>query len=99
MKTLEDMLQDGVQMAEAMKGQRLFDKIKIIVKFIEENIETLVTEVDGLKNDGKTKKEIAVEILNEIFDVPFLGEKGEAMILGWLVNRAVKFFNKVGWKL
>ncbi|MDD2773393.1 MAG: hypothetical protein PHP45_06825 [Elusimicrobiales bacterium] len=48
---------------------------------------------EGLK--GADKRELAVAIINELVDVPFLPEKLEEVLIGWGVDTTVHALNKL----
>ncbi len=65
-------------------------------KKVQQVVEQIEFENQGV--DGQTKKQIAVDILNKLIDIPFINEGTEAIILGILVDKAVYYFNEFIWK-
>jgi hypothetical protein len=49
----------------------------------------------GYEKSGKLKKAWAVEVLNEKFDIPWIGEKTEAKILGILIDIVVEVWQQL----
>ena len=47
---------------------------------------------------GEDKKAVALELINDIVDVPFVPEFVESALIGWSIDLAVDLFNKLGGK-
>lgn len=75
--------------------QAVFEVYTIImdaVKVIEEysaNIKPLT---------GEDKKAVAVELMNDIIDIPWIPEFVEAALISWSIDLVVEVFNKLGGK-
>jgi len=65
-----------------------------IVSQVVQTIENFASELSDIS--GEEKRDAAVEILNEILDVPFMPEFVEASLLGWSIDLTVSLFNKIG---
>lgn len=67
----------------------------IIIDVIQK-IETYSNEVQQLTSEDK--KAVAVEMLNDIIDVPWVPEFVESSLISWSIDLVVNVFNKVGGK-
>ena len=67
----------------------------IIIEVIKK-VETYSVEVKTLT--GEDKKKLAVEIINEVVDIPWMPEYIEAAIFGWSIDLLIDVFNKLGGK-
>jgi hypothetical protein len=77
----------NVEMAKAV-----FEIITLAVKKIEDyskNVQSLTSE---------EKKSLAVRVINELVDIPWVPESIEAVLFGWLVDFAIHLFNKLSGK-
>jgi hypothetical protein len=45
---------------------------------------------------GEEKRDAAVEILNDLLDIPFMPEFVEASLIGWSIDILVTSFNRIG---
>ena len=99
MKTLDELIEAGAKLFNDLEGESTFTKVKLIAKFVEENIKELSEEIKELDDSGKTKKEIAVCILNNAIDIPFIGEGLEEKFFGFLIDLAVKILKRSNWKI
>ncbi len=86
---------------EKEKDMNIVEKMNVLnsketFKKVQQVVEQVELEHKGI--DGQTKKQIAVKLLNEIIDIPFISESTEAIILGILVDKAVYYFNEFVWK-
>jgi len=92
----------------AKKAQELLDKLGAVkdkiktVKSLKEAAEAVpdvVKLVEGVGQDedikGSDKKALAVAILNELIDIPFLPESVEGMLIGWAIDAVIAALNKL----
>lgn len=64
-------------------------------------ITNTVTMIEAYAEDledfqGEQKREVAVNMLNEIIDIPFIPEFVESSLIGWSIDLAVDLFNRIG---
>lgn len=90
---------DGLaDVKEAVKGASGFlDKIiagaQAIGKLVYSAVKYVETIAADLQLVGRQKKELAVEIINQLIDLPLLPEKSEALIIGFAIDVLVTGFN------
>ena len=83
-------------------GKAVFDRIKTIhgvdgaiaaLPEVIRAVETKASEVTGMT--GAQKKELAVEVINALVDIPFLPEKLEGILIGWAIDAVIAALNKL----
>lgn len=90
------------------KAQELLDKldaVKVRIKGISglkaaiEAIPEVITLVEKLSAAedlaSADKKKLAVAVINELVDIPFLPESVEEMLIGWAIDAVISAFNKL----
>lgn len=70
--------------------------LKEIVANIPETVVAVEKFAKTVKLTGDDKKEVAVEIVNRLVDIPFVPEAAEAVIISFAIDAAVAAFNKYG---
>jgi|GEM_PF-950143 len=84
------------------EGKAVFSRIKTIhgidgalsaLPEVVKAVEAKAAAVCGLS--GEEKKELAVEIINALVDIPYLPESLEAKLIGFGVDAAVAALNKI----
>lgn len=63
--------------------------IDIIVHI--ENYATVIRTVPG-----EQKREVAIDVINKLVNIPILPEFVEGSIIGWMIDILVQTFNKIG---
>lgn len=81
---------------EIKKGRGLLAIIKAVF-MVAPLIEEIVAS--GTKLTSEQKKEVAVRIINELVDIPFLWEGAEATLIGLFVDGIIAGFNVLYGKL
>lgn len=83
------------------KGQHIFqdfkDKKLNIIQLIQEVVklvESIASEFGG--TTGKEKKEIAIQAIQSVIDIPFVPQGLEAWIYGFLIDQIVGALNNSG---
>ena len=66
--------------------------IKKVARTILNVVKAAEDIYSGYEKSGKQKKEWAVAVLNDKFDIPFIGEKTEAKLLGVLIDIVVEIW-------
>lgn len=74
-------------------AQDLLEVHTILVDIIVhiENYATVIRTVPG-----EQKREVAIDVINELINIPVLPEFVEASIIGWIIDILVETFNKLG---
>lgn len=72
-------------------AEAVAEAYSIIVEVIE-TVEEYSNNVQTLS--GEDKKAVAVEMLNDIIDIPWVPEFVEGSLIGWSVDLVVMLFNK-----
>ena len=68
----------------------VYDVVSTVVRSIEDF-------ASGMEDfSGEQKREAAIEILNDLLDVPFMPEFVEASLIGWTIDVLVTSFNRLG---
>ena len=65
-----------------------------IISTVVQAIEEFANGIDDFS--GEEKREAAIEILNDILDIPFMPEFVEASFIGWSIDILVTSFNRLG---
>ena len=66
--------------------------IKKVARTILNVVKAAEDIYSGYEKSGEKKKEWAVSVLNDKFDIPFIGEKTEAKLLGVLIDIVVEIW-------
>lgn len=73
------------------------DAVKDSYVVITNTVKMIEIYAEDLEDfNGEGKREVAVAMLNEVIDIPFLPEFVEGALLGWSVDLAVDLFNRLG---
>jgi hypothetical protein len=64
-----------------------FDKIESTVIFVEKTLTT---------GSSQDKRNMAVKLLNDVIDIPFVPESLEGIVFGWAIDLIVSSFNRYG---
>src|SRR3990167_7586618 len=75
---------------------RLWDFIQETVKIVENISEVINKEVDTLKLKGESKQDLALRLITENIDIPFLPKFIQRIVLKFLIDKTVESFNKSG---
>ena len=96
--TIEDIIAQAGDIISKYKNKELsFVKMVVeVVKLVESIASELNTEIGDLTVEGKTKKEIAVILINKAVDIPFVPESTEAWLIGSVIDIVVGWLNKTG---
>lgn len=70
--------------------------LKEIVSNIPETVVAVEKFAKTVKMAGDMKKDVAVEIVNRLVDIPFVPEAAEAVIISFAIDAAVAAFNRYG---
>lgn len=92
-KLADEIINSGKVVIDAAKGIHGVDgAVKIIPGVIAE------VELAAQKTQGMTsaeKKELAINIINRLIDIPLIPESVEAMLLGYAIDAIVAALNKL----
>lgn len=73
------------------------DAVKEVYTIIVDVIQTIEEYSNNVQQlSGEDKKAVAVEMLNDIIDIPFIPDFVEGSLIGWSVDLVVDVFNKLG---
>lgn len=75
---------------------RLWVLVQEVVRVVEAISIQFNKEVAVAKLKGESKQDLAVRLLNYNVDIPFLPEFIETILFKFLIDQAVKQFNKAG---
>ena len=75
---------------------KLFALIQSVVKVVENFSQVVDREVTDSQLKGEAKQDLAVRIINENVDIPFIPEFMEGAVIKFFIDRAVAQFNKLG---
>ena len=98
-KDSSDIL-DGVKAVKAAWAsesnviKKAFKAVTAAVSVITDVIERVESLGSSLKLAGDKKKELAVEVINKLVDIPYVPEAAEAMMIDLAVEAIVGAFNK-----
>ena len=73
--------------------EEAYKTYEIIVEVIK-TLEQYSTEIRELT--GAERKEVAVDLINDIVDIPFMPDFVEGALIGWSIDLAVHAFNRAG---
>ena len=74
--------------------KKAFKAVTAAVSVITDVIERVESFGSSLKLAGDKKKELAVEVINKLVDIPYVPEASEAMMIDLAVEAIVGAFNK-----
>lgn len=69
-------------------------KLVVIIPAVVKLVESGAAAIGGLT--GEQKRKLAVNVINELVDVPVMPEWMEATAIGWVVDSIVAWWNKNG---
>jgi hypothetical protein len=105
-KVLAD-LKDGVEIAEGIKAvkeawasesnwmKKAFKAVRAGVDLISDVVERVETLGVDLQLAGDKKKELAVEVINRLIDLPYLPEAAEAVVISFAIDMIVAQLNRL----
>lgn len=75
---------------------RLWTLIQAVVKVVENFSKVVDREVSESNLKGESKQALAIRLINDNIDIPFVPEWMEASVIKFFVDKAVDQFNKSG---
>ncbi len=71
------------------------EAVSEVYSIIVEVVQTIEVYSDSVRTlTGEDKKAVAVEMLNDIVDIPFIPEFVEGALIGWSIDLVIMLFNK-----
>lgn len=73
-------------------------RLKLAIKIVPDVVKAVEAVSAEIPASGEEKKELAIKVINDLIDIPYLPETLEAVIIGFAIDVAVDAFNKAkGW--
>ena len=76
------------EVVKAKNWKEIFNIIPVVIKEVE-----ILVQIKDL--DKACKRELAILVLNAIIDLPIIGEKQEAWLIGYMIDAIIAAFNTI----
>lgn len=88
---------DDIKIRLGRIGKFNIDAVKEAYAIIMEVIQIIEEYSENVQQlSSEDKKAVAVEMLNDIIDIPWIPEFVEGALIGWSIDLVIEVFNKIG---
>ncbi len=92
---LNELKVSVIELKEKMwETKGLTPRLRLAIKIVPDVVKAVEAVTAEIPAAGDEKKELAIKVINDLIDIPYLPETLEAVIIGFAIDVAVDAFNK-----